>query len=52
MWQVIPIVWLALGVCVFYASGQPVVNIQQATLMESDQKTPEISTEELQSLLM
>ena len=31
VWRVIPIVWLALGVCTPYASGQAVMNIQQAT---------------------
>lgn len=49
--QVIPILWLALGICAPYASSQAVLNIQQATLMESDQKTPEISTEELRQIL-
>ena len=49
VWRVISIVWLVLGVCAPYASGQAVVNIQQATLMEPDQKTPEISTEELRT---
>ena len=51
MWQIIPILWLALGVCAPYASGQAVLNIQQATLLEPDQKTPEISTEELRKIL-
>ncbi len=51
MWRVIPMVWLALGVCAPYASGQAVLNIQQATLMEPDQKTPEIATEELRKIL-
>jgi rhodanese-related sulfurtransferase len=50
-WRVIPILWLTLGVCTPYASGQAVLNIQQATLMEPDQKTPEISTEELRKIL-
>ena len=49
--RVIPILWLALGVCAPYASGQAVMNIQQATLMEPDQKTPELSTEELRKIL-
>ena len=34
VWRVLPILWLALGVCTPYASGQGVMNIQQATLME------------------
>ena len=51
VWRLIPIVWLALGVWAPYASGQAAMNIQQATLMESDQKTPEISTEELRKVL-
>ena len=51
VWQVLPIVWLALGVYAPYASGQAVLNIQQATLLEPDQKTPEISTEELRNIL-
>ena len=33
------------------SNGQAVLNIQQATLMEPDQKTPEISTEELRKTL-
>lgn len=28
VWRVIPILWLALGVCAPYASGQAVMNIQ------------------------
>ena len=52
VWRVIPIVWLALGVCTPYARGQAVLNIQQATLMEPDQKTPELSTEELRKILV
>src|SRR6266542_4915021 len=51
VWRVIPILWLTLGVCTPYASGQAVMNIQQATLMEPDQKTAEISTEELRKIL-
>ena len=51
VWRVIPIVWLALGVCAPYASGQMVTNIQQTTLMEPDQKTPELSTAELRKIL-
>jgi len=44
-------VWLTLGAWVPYVSGQAVVNIHQATLMEPDQKTPELSTHELRQLL-
>jgi rhodanese-related sulfurtransferase len=51
VWQVLSILWLALSASALYASGQAVLNIQQATLMEPDQKTPEISTEELQKIL-
>jgi rhodanese-related sulfurtransferase len=51
MWRVIPILWLVLAVCAPYARGQAVLNTQQATLMEPDQKTPEISTEELRKIL-
>lgn len=51
MWRVIPFLGLALGVCAPCASGQAVMDIQQATLMEPDQKTPDISTEELRKIL-
>src|SRR5262245_36169464 len=51
LWRVLPMVWLALGLCAPYASGQVAINIQQATLMEPDQKTPEISIEELRQIL-
>ena len=51
MWRLVPLLWLTLGVCVPYVSGQAVVNIHQATLMEPDQKTPEISTQELRQIL-
>src|SRR5262245_61041032 len=51
MWCIVSLVWLALGVGVPDVSGQAVVNIHQATLMEPDQKTPEISTHELRQLL-
>jgi hypothetical protein len=46
-WRVITLLSLALIVCAPYASGETVLNVQQATLQEPDQKTPEISTEEL-----
>lgn len=52
VWRTISIVWLGLGVYAPYASGQPVMNIQQTTLMESAQKTSEISTEELRVILV
>lgn len=51
VWRVMPLLWLALSICASYASGQAVMDIQQATLMEPDQKTPEISTEELRKIL-
>lgn len=51
VWRVIPIIWLGLGVCAPYARGQSVMNVQQAILMESDQTTSEISTEELRKIL-
>jgi rhodanese-related sulfurtransferase len=40
-----------LGVCPLPADAQSSANISQATLMESDQKTKEVSTEELRSIL-
>lgn len=42
---------LALAVCPSLAHAQPATNVHQATLLESDQKTTEISTEELRSVL-
>ena len=44
---------LLLGLSFFanYAEAQSGVNIYQATLMESNQKTPEISTKEMQKIL-
>jgi rhodanese-related sulfurtransferase len=48
---VVSVLWLVLGAYAPYVSGQAVMNIQQATLMESDQKTPEISTQELRQIL-
>jgi rhodanese-related sulfurtransferase len=51
IWRVAPVLWLALCVCTPYASGQVVVPIQQATLMEPDQQTPEIATQELRQIL-
>ena len=43
---------LTLAVCPLPADAQAPANIHQATLMESDQKTKEVSTEELRSILM
>lgn len=51
MWRVVVVLSLTLGVYTSHASGQAAMNIQQATLMEADQKTPEISTEELRKIL-
>jgi rhodanese-related sulfurtransferase len=51
VWRVIPILWLALGFLIPQASGQTAMNIRQATLMEPDQKTTEVSTEELRKIL-
>src|SRR5712691_2760897 len=51
MWRVAVILSVTLGVYASYASGQAAMNIQQATLMEADQKAPEISTEELRKIL-
>lgn len=47
----VPILLLAVVACASSASGETVPNIQQATLMESDQATSEVSTEELQTIL-
>jgi len=44
-------VLLELSFVVNYAEAQSGVNIYQATLMESNQKTPEISTKEMQQIL-
>jgi rhodanese-related sulfurtransferase len=45
---------LLLSLCVFTidAGAESPVNIYQTTLMEADQKTPEISTEEMQKILI
>lgn len=51
-WLVVPILLLALGACASPARGAAVLSIQQATLMEPDQKTAEVSTEELQTILL
>jgi rhodanese-related sulfurtransferase len=42
---------LALSFFANYAKAQSCVNIYQATLTESNQKTPEISTKEMQNIL-
>lgn len=42
---------LTLAVCPLPAHTQASANIHQATLMESDQKTKEVSTEELRNIL-
>ena len=43
--------FLVLTVSPLLVNAQPSANIHQATLLEPDQKTPEISTEELRSIL-
>jgi rhodanese-related sulfurtransferase len=43
--------FLLLAVCPLPADAQSSANIYQATLMEPDQKTKEVSTEELRSIL-
>lgn len=43
--------FLILAVCPLPANAQSSTNIHNATLMESDQKTKEVSTEELRSIL-
>lgn len=47
----IPVLLLAVVACASPASGETAPNIQQATLMEADQATLEVSTEELQAIL-
>ncbi len=42
---------VALALCAAPARGQTNVNIHRATLMEADQKTPDLSTEELRQIL-
>jgi len=49
--RVTSVLSLVLGLCVPYASGQTAIPIQHATLLEPDQKTPEISTDELRTIL-
>jgi rhodanese-related sulfurtransferase len=51
-WLVVPLLLLALGACASSARGEVGLSIQQATLMEPDQKTAEVSTEELQTILL
>jgi rhodanese-related sulfurtransferase len=43
--------FLVLAACPLLVDAQPAANIHEATLLESDQKTKEISTEELRSIL-
>lgn len=43
--------FLILAACPLLAHAQPSANIHQATLLEADQKTKEISTEELRNIL-
>jgi rhodanese-related sulfurtransferase len=55
--QILPFVrasWLTILTLILFAlqvSAQSSPNVHQATLMEADQKTPEISTEELRRIL-
>ena len=42
---------VALALCAASARGQTNLNIHRATLMEADQKTPDLSTEELRQIL-
>ncbi len=49
--RVTSILSVVLGLCTSYASGQTATPIERATLLEPDQKTPEISTEELRTIL-
>jgi rhodanese-related sulfurtransferase len=51
IWLVVPVLLLTLGACASSASGEVRPTVQQAVLMEPDQKTPEVSTEELQTIL-
>ena len=51
VWPALPLLWVVLGLCVPDAGGQSASNIQQAILMEPDQKAPEVSTEELRKIL-
>jgi rhodanese-related sulfurtransferase len=51
MLLLLPILLLVLGACVSSASGEVRPTVQQAVLMEPDQKTAEVSTEELQTIL-
>jgi rhodanese-related sulfurtransferase len=47
----IPVLLLVLVACASSASGEPGLSIHQAIMMEPDQKTAEVSTEELQTIL-
>jgi rhodanese-related sulfurtransferase len=50
-WLLVPILLLVLVACASPARSAAVLSIQQATLMDPDQKTAEVSTEELQTIL-
>jgi rhodanese-related sulfurtransferase len=50
-WLLVPILLLVLVACASPARSAAVLSIQQAILMEPDQKTAEVSTEELQTIL-
>jgi rhodanese-related sulfurtransferase len=52
VWLVVPLLLLALAACAASARGEGGLRIQQAMLMEPDQKTSEVSTEELQTILL
>ena len=45
------LVLLILNIFAAYANAESIGNIYQATLAESNPKTPEISTEEMQTIL-
>jgi rhodanese-related sulfurtransferase len=50
-WKVILVLFAVFCFLESQAKGQPPLSIYQATLMEADPKTPEISTEEMQKIL-
>ena len=51
-WLMLPVLLLVLSACASPASGEAILSIRQATLTEPDQKTSEVSTEELQTILL
>ena len=51
LWPVIPILLIVLVACSASAAEPTDLNIRQTTLMEPGQKTTEVSTEELQTIL-